>query len=220
MIVAQLDAVLFDLDGTLADTAPDLIDAVNRVRATLSLAPVAPGQVRPAVSKGARAMLGAGIPERPGAQIDELERFLAFYGETLNARTRLFPGVEAVLVAIENSGKPWAIVTNKPGYLTLPLLATLALDRRAAYVVNGDTLAVRKPDPAPVRHACEALGVAPARTVLIGDDRRDVDAARAAGVASIVAGWGYIDAGDDLASWGADAVVHEPADLIPLLGIG
>lgn len=215
-----VDAVLFDLDGTLADTAPDLIDAVNRVRATLALAPVAPEQVRPSVSKGARAMLGAGIPEYPEAQIEQLERFLAFYGETLNARTQLFAGIAGVLDAIETSGKPWCVVTNKPGYLTLPLLTALALDRRAAYVVSGDTLPVKKPDPAPVRHACEVLGVAPARALMIGDDRRDIDAARAAGVPSVVAGWGYVTVGEDLASWGADAVVREPAELLALLGLG
>ena len=215
----DVDVVLFDLDGTLADTAPDLIAAVNRVRQTLALPPVPAEQVRPVVSKGARAMLHAGIPERPEAQLDLLERFLAFYGERGNAETRLYDGVAAVLEALEAIRRPWGIVTNKPGYLTQPLLVALGLDRRASVVVSGDTLPVKKPDPAPVRHACDVLGVAPARAVLVGDDRRDVESALAAGAGAIVAAWGYIEAGDDPARWGGGAIAATPAELAGLLGL-
>ena len=215
----DVDVVLFDLDGTLADTAPDLVAAVNRVRATLALPPVPDARVRPFVSKGARAMLQAGIPERPEAQVDQLERFLAFYGERANAGTTLYPGIDAVLEALESRARPWGIVTNKPGYLTHPLLVSLGIDRRAAVVVSGDTLPVKKPDPAPVRHACDVLGARTARAVLVGDDRRDVDAARAAGAASIVAAWGYLGDGDDVGTWGGDAIAARPEDLLPLLGL-
>ena len=215
----DVDAVLFDLDGTLADTAPDLIVAVNRIRAELGLEPVPEAQVRPSVSKGGRAMLHAGLPERPEAQIDLLGRFLEVYGQLGNARTRLFEGIDAVLDAIELRGMPWGIVTNKPGFLTQPLLVALGLDVRAGVVVCGDTLPTRKPDAAPVRHACEALGVAPERAVLVGDDRRDAEAAHAAGALAVVAAWGYIDADEDTREWQAAATARVPLDLIGTFGL-
>ena len=219
MKTIDVDVVLFDLDGTLADTAPDLVAAINDLRAGLDLAPVPDALVRPVVSKGGLAMLRAGFPERDDGASELLERFLACYGARGNSATKLFDGIDAVLAAIEARGLPWGIVTNKPGFLTAPLLAELGLDTRAGVVVCGDTLPQRKPDPAPVRHACAALGVEPGRAVLVGDDRRDVDSARSAGAHAIVAGWGYIAGDDPPAEWGGGLVLARPAELVAALGL-
>ena len=215
----DVDVVLFDLDGTLADTAPDLVDAINDLRASLALPPVPDALVRPAVSKGGLAMLRAGFPEREDGAAELLERFLACYSARGNTGTHLFDGIDTVLGAIEARGLPWGIVTNKPGFLTTPLLASLGLDARTGVVVCGDTLPVRKPDPAPVRHACAALGADPSRAVLVGDDRRDVESARAAVARAIVAGWGYIGADEAPGEWGADLVLARAGGLVDALGL-
>jgi 2-phosphoglycolate phosphatase len=212
-------AVLFDLDGTLVDSAPDLVDALNRVRVSLNRAPVPEAQVRPAVSKGGMAMLRAGIPEIPDAEHTLLERFLATYRENICVRSALFDGVAEVLAVLEAERIPWGIVTNKPEWLTTPLLAALALDTRIAALVCGDTLPVRKPDPAPVRHACEVIGVLPADTAMVGDDRRDIDSARGAGALAVIAAWGYIGADESPLEWAADRSATTPRDLLALFGL-
>lgn len=213
------DAVLFDLDGTLADTAPDLIAAANRLREQLGRAPVPELAVRNAVSKGGAAILRAAFADAPELAPTLLERYLGLYRERICERTRLFAGMDALLERIEAAGRPWGIVTNKPGWLTTPLLAAMGLDRRAGSVVSGDTLAQKKPAPEPVWHACRALGVAPARALMVGDDRRDVDAAHAAGATSVLVDWGYY--GDDELphAWGAQHRIARPAQLLPLLGL-
>jgi phosphoglycolate phosphatase len=215
----DVDAVLFDLDGTLADTAPDLIEALNRLREELGLPVVPEAQIRPFVSKGGAAMLRAGFPDLPDAPTALLDRFLGFYHERICELTELFPGMAEVLLRIERSGRRWGIVTNKPSFLTKPLLEKMMLDRRAAVVVCGDTLPTRKPDPAPVHYALRALHAEPGRAVLVGDDQRDVDAAKAAGVTAVLAGWGYFSGHESPDEWGADRVVRQPLDLLPLLRI-
>lgn len=210
-------AVLFDLDGTLVDTAPDFVDAINRLRAELGHAPVPAAQVQPFVSQGAAAMLRSGVPELDDAGNTGLARFLALYRERICVHSALYPGIAQVLAHIERSRIPWGIVTNKPGYLTAPLLAQMGLDGRSAVLVCGDTLPLRKPDPAPVLHACRALGVAPESVLLVGDDERDIQAARAAGAVSAIAEWGYIGAQATPASWGADHSLAQPVDLLQLL---
>jgi phosphoglycolate phosphatase len=202
-------AVLFDLDGTLVDSAPDLIAAVTRVCAEEG----APGPdvtaVRRVVSAGGRAMLRAAFPGIEEAAVERLlPRFLELYSLRIADATRLYDGMDAVLAALEAGAIAWGVVTNKPGWLARPLLARLALDTRAAVLVAGDTLAVRKPDPAPLLHACGIVGVVPGETVYVGDDRRDIDAGRAAGMPTIAAGWGYLDGGDPHA-WGADVVAAD-----------
>lgn len=210
-------AVLFDLDGTLADSAPDLVAALNRLRAELSLAPAPDAQVRPFVSKGGMAMLRAGVPEVPDAERTLLERFLALYHDRICDGTVLFPGIDTVLERIERAGRPWGIVTNKPGWLTDPLLERMDLARRTACIVSGDTLAHKKPHPAPVLHACAAIGVEPARTVLVGDDRRDVESALAAGAVAVIADWGYFGADEQPETWGAQLRARGPLDLLRVL---
>ena len=210
-------AVLFDLDGTLVDTAPDFVDAINRLRAELGHAPVPASQVQPWVSQGGAAMLRNGVPELADAGPQGLARFLALYRERICVHSALYPGMEAVLELLQRSHTPWGIVTNKPGYLTVPLLAAMGLDAAAAVVVSGDTLPLRKPDPAPVLHACEAMGVAPRSVLMVGDDERDIQAARTAGAASAIAEWGYIEPAAILSGWGADHSLRHPLDLLTLL---
>jgi 2-phosphoglycolate phosphatase len=217
MTTFSLDAVLFDLDGTLADTAPDLLRALNVIRIERGHAPITLEALRPWVSKGARAMLLNGFPENPDAADTLVPRFLEIYEADVSAHTRLFDGVYELLDALDERGLPWGIVTNKPGFLTTPVLEALRLDGRAQVVVSGDTLAVKKPDPAPVRHACEILDVRTDRVALVGDDRRDIDAALGADAIGIVADWGYIGADENPAEWGAQARIARPLDLLKLI---
>ena len=210
-------AVLFDLDGTLVDTAPDFVDAINRLRVELGHAPAQAAQIEPWVSQGGAAMLRHGVPELGDAGPEGLARFLALYRERICVHSALYPGMEAVLELLQRMRMPWGIVTNKPGYLTTPLLVAMGLDQRAAVVVSGDTLPLRKPDPAPVLHACGILAVAPGSVLLVGDDERDIQAARAAGASSAVAAWGYLGAASDPAAWGADHTLRHPLDLLNLL---
>ncbi len=186
-----VEAVLFDLDGTLADTAPDLIDAANRLLHELGRE-AAPAEVlRPMVSQGGTAILRAAMPDWDPTDRAPLERFLAIYRERICIETRLYPGVEALLDAIEAAGKGWGIVTNKPGWLTVPLLQALGLASRAGCVVSGDSLPTRKPDPAPLLHACRALVARASHTAMVGDDARDLDAAINAGALPVLVDWGY-----------------------------
>jgi phosphoglycolate phosphatase len=211
-------AVLFDLDGTLLDTAPDLVGALNHLRVEEGHEPVAVADYRRFVSRGALGLIRAGMPDRgPAVEADRRSRFLAWYEKHLFDDSRPFPGVDLLLDAIESRGLPWAVVTNKPTFLTEPLLAALGWDRRAAAVVCGDTLTVSKPDPAPVLFASERLGVPAQRAAMVGDDPRDLDAAEAAGSVPVLATYGY-GALEVLDSDRAPtARVDRPEDLLSLL---
>lgn len=214
-----LHAVLFDLDGTLVDSAPDLVAAVAALCAELGAPPPDVQAVREVVSAGGRAMLRRGLRGADDAMIDQwLPRFLDLYSVNMAQHTRLYAGMAEVLDLLESRGIAWGIVTNKPGWLTRPLLDQLDLARRCAALVTGDCLAVRKPDPAPVRRACELAGVTAHACAFVGDDLRDVQAGRAAGAHTIAAAWGYLDGGDPHA-WGADRVAATPAELPGLLGL-
>ncbi len=217
--MSEWQAVLFDLDGTLADTAPDLIHALNRVREELGYAAVPEAQVRPAVSQGGAAMLRAGFRDRPGADVELLKRFLDTYRERICVDTRLFEGMDLVLERLESRGIAWGIVTNKPGWLTEPLVEALGLHQRVGATVSGDTLPVKKPDPAPVLHACRAMGVDPRRVAMVGDDRRDIEAGQAAGGVGVVAAWGYIGADECPDTWGATHHADQPLDVLRVLGL-
>jgi len=202
----ELDAVLFDLDGTLVDSAPDLVAAMQRLCRELDAAEPDAAAVRAAVSKGGRAMLRRGLPGLDEPRYEALlPRFLDIYAADIAGLSRPFDGVEALIAAIEARGARWGVVTNKPGWLARPLLERLGWSQRSAALVSGDCLAVRKPDPAPVRHACELAGVAPQRCVYVGDDLRDIGAGRAAGLYTVAAAWGYLD-GEDPHGWAADWV--------------
>ena len=212
-------AVFFDLDGTLVDSAPDLIAAVKALCLELG-APLPDADiVRRVVSAGGRAMLRKGLPGADDAMIDQwLPRFLDLYSVAMTVHTKLYDGIAEVLARLEARGVAWGIVTNKPGWLARPMLEQMGFHRGAVALVTGDCLPVRKPDPAPVRFACEQAGVDPAHAVMIGDDLRDVVSGRDAGARTIAAGWGYLDGGDPHA-WGADLVVDDPRALVAALAL-
>jgi N-acetyl-D-muramate 6-phosphate phosphatase len=214
-----VSAVLFDLDGTLADSAGDLALALNRVRADAGLPPVAVDGLRAHASSGARGLLQAGMGIAPGHHdYDALrESFLAHYANCLAETTRLFDGVEALLDGIEARGLPWGIVTNKHTRFTQPVVAALALAPRARVVVSGDTTPHAKPHPAPLLHAAQVMRIAPGACVYVGDDLRDVEAGRAAGMPTIIAGYGYMGTGGDPSDWQATGTIMRPLDLLDWL---
>lgn len=212
----DLRAALFDLDGTLADTAPDLSEALNRLLEEQGRAPLAYGWVRAHVSQGGAALvrLGFGSDLEPPRFEALRTRFLALYREGLCARTRLFPGISEVLDGIEARKMRWGIVTNKPAWLTEPLVSALGLDGRAACVVSGDTTGQRKPHPEPLLHACRTLHLAPQHCLYVGDDPRDIQAGNAAGMTTLAAGWGYLLEDSDLSHWQADGIIGDARDLL------
>lgn len=199
-------AVLFDLDGTLVDSAPDLVLAAERLCIEIDEPPPNGERVRRVVSAGGRAILRQALPTADDARIEALiDRYLDIYAQDIVVETRPYDGVEALLAALESRRIPWGVVTNKAGWLAEPILRQLGLMDRCAAWVAGDTLATRKPDPEPVLHACAQIGVDPALTMMVGDDRRDVDSGKSAGAWTVAAAWGYLDGGDP-ENWGADEV--------------
>ena len=208
-------AALFDLDGTLLDSAPDMLATVNAMRAERDRPPMALAELRPHVSKGARAMVGAAFGDVDHAVRDTwIPEFLARYRGELGRHGAPFDGVEAMLGELESAGVPWGIVTNKPEALASLLLPILGWEARCAVLLGGDSLAARKPDPLPLRVAAERLGTAAGDCAYVGDDERDIVAARAAGMPSVVALWGYRLSGDDPVAWQGDVMVARPRDLL------
>lgn len=208
-------AVLFDLDGTLLDSAPDMLATVNRMRAARGAGPMALDALRPVVSKGARAMSAVAFPEiMPQRLPDLVPEFLDIYRQELGRHSRPFDGVEEMLEALEAAGTVWGIVTNKPEYLAREILPQLGWQSRCAVLVGGDSLAERKPHPLPLLHAAEAVGMPAQACVYVGDDERDIIAARAARMPSVVALWGYRLDDDDPIAWQGDVMVDEPRALV------
>jgi 2-phosphoglycolate phosphatase len=213
-------AVLFDLDGTLADTAGDLGGAVNQLRIERGLAPMALELLRPHASAGARGLLAVGMDIHPDHPQYEQYRqeFLAAYERCLADTTVLFEGMAEVLDELEARGLKWGVVTNKPHRFTMPVMQGLGLVERCGVIISGDSTAHAKPHPLPLLTACEQLGVAPAATLYVGDDLRDIQAALAAGMPSAAAGWGYIGTAHEINTWGADVICELPLALLPQLG--
>ncbi len=219
-MIAHVELVLFDLDGTLVDTAPDLAAAANRQRADRGFEPLPLEQLRPMASHGARGLIGLALGRAPGdADYEPLrQQFLDYYEQALCVHSRLFSGMESTLGALERSGVRWGIVTNKLARFTKPLVERLGLHERAACVVSGDTTPHAKPHPAPLLHAMTQTGATPAASIYVGDDLRDIQAGRAAGTATVIAAYGYLGADADISSWGGDHVIERPADLLRLVG--
>ncbi|MBI2752691.1 MAG: HAD-IIIA family hydrolase [Betaproteobacteria bacterium] len=213
-------AVLFDFDGTLADTAPDLGAALNRLRADHGLPALSTEALRPHASSGARGLLHVGFDLLPEDSRFECMRdaFLAYYDQRVCVETRLFPGIEEMLAEFERRGIPWGIVTNKSTRFTPRVVAALGLEGRAGCIVCGDTTAHIKPHPAPLLHAARELRLEPGDCCYVGDDLRDVQAAHAAGMRAIVVEYGYgVAHNGGPRNWSADAIIEQPKDLIGVL---
>lgn len=210
--------VLFDLDGTLADTAPDLAATANRMREVRGLVPLPYAELRPLASHGARGLIGRALGVgADDARFAELrEEFFVTYERALCVHSRLFDGMAEVLALIEATGR-WGIVTNKMARFTLPLVEQLGLATRAACVVSGDTTPHAKPHPAPVLHALAACSELAANAIYVGDDLRDVQAGAAAGLKTVAVRYGYLGEGLPIEAWGADVVIDTPKDLLKLL---
>jgi 2-phosphoglycolate phosphatase len=221
IIIDRVQAVLFDLDGTLIDSAPDLAGAANELRAAHGL-PALPFELfRPMVGAGARGMLSVAFDLGPQHErfIELRDDFLRRYEQRMTHETRVFEAVLPVLEMLERRQRPWGIVTNKAARFTDPLVRSLGLQLRAAAVVAGDTTPHSKPHPAPLLEAARRVGLDPSQCMYVGDDVRDVQAGHAAGMTTVVAGWGYLGAGEPIEAWGAEYIVKTPAELLNLLGL-
>jgi len=211
--------ILFDLDGTLADTAPDLALALNLLREESGLRPLDFDRIRPVVSLGATAMLKLAftVAEQDPEFASLRNRFLEAYSQNILRTTRLFPGMPAVLDYLDANNIAWGIVTNKPDWLTRPLLDALALTHRCKCIVSGDTLPQRKPSPAPLLYACDLMACPPADTAYIGDALTDIEAGTSAGMTTGIARYGYLEPGAMPDSWGADVIFDEPIEILAWL---
>jgi phosphoglycolate phosphatase len=212
-------AVLFDLDGTLVDSAPDLAGAANQMRLQRGLQALPYDRLRPHAGSGARGMLGEALGQRPGQPGYEVLRveFLDLYEARLLRETRVFDAVQALLQALERAGMPWGIVTNKALRFATPLAQGLGLLPGAAVLIGGDSTPHTKPHPAPLLEAARRLKLAPEQCLYIGDDRRDVQAGLSAGMGTCVAAWGYLGPDEDVQAWGAGAVLEHPLELLQWL---
>lgn len=219
--MARFQAVLFDLDGTLIDSAPDLAGAGNDMRVARGLAPLPYESFRPMVGAGARGMVGIALQVVPAdAEFPALrDEFLARYEQRMTQLTRVFDDIGPVLAQLQARGMPWGIVTNKARRFTDPLVRSLGLHASAATVVSGDTTPHAKPHPAPLLEAARQLKLDPQHCVYVGDDLRDVQAGRAAGMGTVAAAWGYLGTGEAIADWGADHVIETPNELLKLLAM-
>mgnify|MGYP002143994785 CR=1 FL=1 len=213
--------LLFDLDGTLIDSAPDLAGAANDLRAVHGLPPLPEQALRPMVGAGARGMVGIAFGVAPGdLRFDALkDAFLARYAERLLHSTRVFDSMRPVLDALDGAGLAWGIVTNKAMRFTAPLVDGLGLTTRARVVIAGDTTPHAKPHPEPLLEAARRIGVDPAACAYVGDDHRDIVAGRAAGMATFAAAWGYLGQGEPIEAWGADHVLSTPIQLLQWLDL-
>jgi phosphoglycolate phosphatase len=216
---SPLRCVLFDLDGCLLDTAPDLVYACNTALAEAGLPPQSLEALKPQVSGGALAMLQHSLASHAeSVDLDGLlQRMLEFYENHIAVHTRFFSGMDTVLEELERRGLAWGVVTNKTSRFTDPLLSSLGLAQRAGCVISGDTTAQAKPHPLPMWEACKRIGVEPQECVYIGDARRDIEAGKNAGMATLAALYGYIPAHDPAIHWGADGCLETPLDLLAWL---
>ncbi|MBI1285348.1 MAG: HAD-IA family hydrolase [Thiobacillus sp.] len=212
-------AVLFDLDGTLVDTAPDLGHALNLQRARHGLLSLADDVIRPQASHGARGLLEVGFGLQPEAPsfARMREEFLQLYAENICRHSRPFPGILELLAELDARALKWGVVTNKPACFTEPLMSVLDLAERAACIVSGDTCPQPKPHPAPMFAAADLCGATPGQCLYLGDAERDIQAARAATMPALVAAWGYLDASDQPLAWGAHAIIRQPAETLDYL---
>jgi len=215
----HITTILFDLDGTLVDTAPDLANTLNTLLSEKGLPSLPYERIRSHVSQGGAALirLAFGNDIEEGVFQDLRNRFLNDYASNLCVNTRLFPEMDNVLRHIEDSHLKWGVVTNKQTWLTNPLLKSLGLDRRAACIVSGDTTDKKKPHPKPLLHACQLTNTAPEYCLYLGDDPRDIEAGNAAGMTTLAVRYGYIHESSSLEQWGADGIIDNITELLDWL---
>lgn len=215
MTVATNRAVLFDLDGTLLHTAPDLAGAVNDMRMERGLAPMPVDDLAPLCSFGGRGMLGAGLDLKPedAAYAAAYDAFIEAYRRRMSRDTRPYDGIRELIRSLQAQDIGWGVVTNKAERLAVPLMEAMAFDPTPGCIVGGDTAGVTKPDPASILLACERMGVDPAACLYVGDSDRDMAAGRAAGMPTIGIAYGYVPVGESAHDWGADRVVATVAEL-------
>lgn len=212
------NAVLFDLDGTLVDTAPDMVAVLQAMQAAHGVEPVGYDLGRTQVSNGSIGLLSLGFPELEFSVGDDMHmEYLDRYEEMICEDSVVFPGIETLLDHLDDADCPWGVVTNKPEFLTHPLLEALGLDTRSACIVSGDSLPVRKPNPGPLLLACDIAGVDAYRAIYIGDAARDIEAGLRAGTATIAASYGYISEDDDPREWGADIIAPDVEELAQIV---
>ena len=217
-ILDKIDAVLFDLDGTLIDTAPDMVAVLNRLQMAHGLDPLPYETARAYISNGALALIQIAFPDALKSEINKLHReYLEHYQDSLCIKSQIFPNLPELLDNLDKRNFPWGIVTNKPKRLTDPLLATLGLTNRLSCAISGDTLPQRKPDPAPLLLGCQQTGTAPNRTIYVGDSSRDIEAERAAEMITIAAAFGYIVPDDDPITWNSDVIAFSTEELAKIL---
>ena len=212
----MITTVFFDLDGTFADTAPDLAASLNQLL-TEHGQPTLPLEIiRPTVSLGGNAMIQLAFTiDESASEFPMLsQRFLDIYNQRMHSSTKLFSGIDEVIQTLESAQILWGIITNKPTWLTEPLMQELDMEKRAACIISGDTTNHRKPHPAPMHHACKMTNSEPAHTLYVGDAQRDIDAGRAAGMHTLIAQYGYINADEDPSQWQADGMVAHPNEII------
>lgn len=216
---SSITTVLFDLDGTLLDTAPDLAFAINTLLTDYNYPPLPFSVVRPLAGHGGKGLIkrGFGIEESHPKFTEYWEQFLDLYHTHICEQTCLFPGMEEVLSYLAENNLLWGIVTNKPTWLTEPLLKQLMLFEKTICIVCGDTLSQQKPHPAPLLHACSLLGVQPKNCIYVGDAERDIKAGKSAGMSTLIAQWGYIADADPFEKWEADAVIEKPEEIVKWL---
>lgn len=215
----QINAVFFDLDGTLIDTAPDMAAALNIQLEAHGKEPLPHSIIRPLVSHGAMALINLGFAIKPhDSEFEALrQQYLKIYSENLAVHSRLFEGMDSLLQRLESASIKWGIVTNKPEFLTIPLLKQLDLFDRACSVISGDTVRPSKPNPKPLFVACKQVNVIPNQAIYVGDAERDIVAGRSAGMKTVVANYGYIEETDNIDLWKADLTVQSPQQLEALL---
>lgn len=214
--MAKYDVIFFDLDGTLVDTAPDLAFALNQLLEQEGKSPLPYQTIRPVASHGSAGLLALGfnIDAANSAFKPLQQRFIQIYQDNLSRESGLFEGMESIIDTIEKSGNRWGVITNKPAFLTVPLMAALKLDKRAACIVSGDTTANSKPHPEPMLHACKLADVEPENCLYIGDAERDIEAGRNVNMHTIIARYGYIGEHDKPETWQADAMIDHPSEIM------
>ena len=214
--MSQIKTVLFDLDGTLIDTAPDMAAALDILCTEENQPVLSFERVRPEVSNGSVALVKLAFGENiNGERLEHLkQRYLEIYEENVCVQSKLFDGMENLLNHFEQQSIKWGVVTNKPGWLTLPLLEQLQLKQRAACIVSGDTTENRKPHPEPMHHACELAGTTVEECMYVGDARRDIEAGNNAGMKTLIALYGYISDEENIDDWGADIMIKNPEEIL------